>query len=211
MLFRSSAVATTQDLRPCACTLKIAGIFFASPNNLWETARFRNFYQNQAAMQANIQTDDMDARIISALGADGRRSYADVGAEVGLSTAAVHERVKKLLDKGVIRRFSISVDPERVGLNFTAFVAIRNDGGIHCRDVAPRLRAMPQVEELHSVAGEYDFLAKIRTTHARALEDVIYEIKAIAGVARTTSTVVLNTEFEDRPLDLAWVNAVKAD
>lgn len=151
-------------------------------------------------MQANIQTDDIDARIISALGADGRRSYADVGAEVGLSTAAVHERVKKMLDKGVIRRFSISVDPERVGLNFTAFVAIRNDGGIHCRDVAPRLRAMPQVEELHSVAGEHDFLAKIRTTHARALEDVLYAIKAIPGVARTTSTVVLNTEFEDRPL-----------
>ena len=157
-------------------------------------------------MQAKIQTDDMDARIISALGADGRRSYAEVGAEVGLSTAAVHERVKKMLDKGVIRRFSISVDPERVGLNFTAFVAIRNDGGIHCRDVAPRLRAMPQVEELHSVAGEYDFLAKIRTTHARALEDVIYQIKAIEGVARTTSTVVLNTEFEDRPLDLGWLS-----
>lgn len=157
-------------------------------------------------MQANIQTDEIDARIISALGADGRRSYAEVGAEVGLSTAAVHERVKKMLDKGVIRRFSISVDPERVGLNFTAFVAIRNDGGIHCRDVAPRLRAMPQVEELHSVAGEYDFLAKIRTTHARALEDVIYQIKAIEGVARTTSTVVLNTEFEDRPLDLGWLS-----
>ncbi|WP_198673140.1 Lrp/AsnC family transcriptional regulator [Simplicispira lacusdiani] len=160
-------------------------------------------------MQANIQTDSLDARIISALGADGRRSYAEVGAEVGLSTAAVHERVKKMLDKGVIRRFSISVDPERVGLNFTAFVAIRNDGGIHCRDVAPRLRAMPQVEELHSVAGEYDFLAKIRTTHARALEEVIYQIKAIEGVARTTSTVVLNTEFEDRPLDLGWMGSDK--
>ncbi len=153
-------------------------------------------------MQANIQTDDIDARIISALGADGRRSYADVGAEVGLSTAAVHERVKKMLDKGVIRRFSISVDPERVGLNFTAFVAIRNDGGIRCREVAPRLRAMPEVAELHSVAGEYDFLAKIRTTHARALEDLLYEIKSIPGVARTTSTVVLSTEMEDRPLDL---------
>ncbi|MBH1978200.1 MAG: Lrp/AsnC family transcriptional regulator [Comamonadaceae bacterium] len=155
--------------------------------------------------QANIQIDDADSRIISALAADGRRSYADIGAEVGLSTAAVHERVKKMLEKGVIRRFSISVDPDRVGLNFTAFVAIRNDGGIHCRDVAPRLLAMPQVEELHSVAGEYDFLAKIRTTHARALEDVIYQIKAIQGVARTTSTVVLNTEFEDRPLDLGWL------
>ena len=161
-------------------------------------------------MQANIQTDDIDARIISALGADGRRSYADVGAEVGLSTAAVHERVKKLLDKGVIRRFSISVDPDRVGLSFTAFVAIRNDGGIHCRDVAPRLRAMPEVQELHSVAGEYDFLAKIRTTHARALEDVIYQIKAIEGVARTTSTVVLSTAFEDRPLDLGKLQPGKA-
>ena len=142
--------------------------------------------------QANIQIDDIDSRIISVLAADGRRSYADIGTEVGLSTAAVHERVKKMLEKGVIRRFAISVD-------------LRNDGGIHCRDVAPRLRAMPQVEELHSVAGEYDFLAKIRTTHARALEDVIYQIKAIEGVARTTSTVVLNTEFEDRPLDLGWL------
>lgn len=156
-------------------------------------------------MQANIQTDGMDARIISALSTNGRRSYAEVGAEVGLSTAAVHERVKKLLDKGVIRRFSISVEPERLGLSFTAFVAIRNDGGAHCRDIAPRLQAMPEIEELHSVAGEYDFLAKVRTTHARALEDVLYQIKAIEGVARTTSTVVLNTEFEDRPLNLAWM------
>ncbi|CAN7516136.1 MULTISPECIES: Lrp/AsnC family transcriptional regulator [unclassified Acidovorax] len=157
-------------------------------------------------MQANIQTDDIDARIISALSTDGRRSYAEVGSEVGLSTAAVHERVKKLLDKGVIRRFSISVEPERVGLSFTAFVAIRNDGGAHCRDIAPRLQAMPEIEELHSVAGEYDFLAKVRTTHARALEDVLYQIKAIEGVARTTSTVVLNTEFEDRPLNLGWMS-----
>ena len=147
-------------------------------------------------MQANIQIDEMDARILSAMSVDSRRSYAEVDAEVGLSTAAVHERVRKLVERGVIRRFSLSVDPDALGLSFTAFVAIRNDGGIHCRDVAPRLRAMPEVQELHSVAGEYDFLAKIRTTHARALEDVLYAIKAIPGVARTTSTVVLNTEFE---------------
>src|SRR3990167_5998766 len=135
-------------------------------------------------MQANIQTDDMDARIISALGADGRRSYADVGAEVGLSTAAVHERVKKLLDKGVIRRFSISVDPERVGLNFTAFVAIRNDGGAHCRDIAPRLRGIPQVEELHSVGGGPVSPATPGPPHARGLKDVLSQKKAIPGVGR---------------------------
>ena len=59
------------------------------------------------------------------------------------------------------------------------------------------------------MAGYNDFIANIRTTHARGLEDVLYQIKAIPGVARTTSTVVLNTEFEDRPLDLGWVNADK--
>jgi len=158
------------------------------------------FDQNSAAMQANIQPDDTDARILTALSADSRRSYADVAAEVGLSTAAVHERVKKMLERGVIERFSLRVAPERVGLHFTAFVAIRNDGGAHCREIAPRLRELPEVLELHSVAGEHDFIAKVRTTHARALEDVLYAIKAIPGVARTTSTVVLNTEFEERPL-----------
>jgi len=153
-------------------------------------------------MQTNIQTDAIDAKILTALGEDGRRSYAEVGAEVGLSTAAVHERVKKMLERGVIRRFSISVDPHTVGLNFTAFVAIRNDGGAHCRDIAPRLRELSSVQELHSVAGEYDLLAKVRTPHARDLEAVLLQIKSIPGVARTTSTVVLNTEFEDQPLRL---------
>ncbi len=151
-------------------------------------------------MPTNIQIDALDARILTALGEDGRRSYAEVGAEVGLSTAAVHERVKKMLERGVIRRFSISVDPQSVGLSFTAFVAIRNDGGAHCREVAPRLREIAAVQELHSVAGEYDFLAKIRTGQARELEAVLYQIKSIPGVSRTTSTVVLNTEFEDQPL-----------
>jgi len=121
---------------------------------------------------------------------------------VGLSTAAVHERVKKMLERGVIQRFALQVDHEAVGLNFTAFVAIRNDGGAHCREIAPRLREIAAVQELHSVAGEYDFLAKVRTAHARDLEGVLYQIKSIPGVARTTSTVVLNTEFEGQPLKL---------
>lgn len=151
-------------------------------------------------MQANILPDAIDARIITALGVDSRRSYAEVGVEVGLSTAAVHERVKKMLDRGVIERFSLRLDSAKLGQNLTAFVAIRNDGGLHCREVGPRLGALPEILELHSVAGEYDFLAKIRTTHAQALEDILYRIKAIPGVARTTSTVVLSTAFEDRPL-----------
>lgn len=113
-----------------------------------------------------------------------------------MSTAAVHERVRKMVERGVIERFSIKVAPEALGLHLTAFVAIRNDGGVHCRDIAARLRELPEVVEVHSVAGEHDTLIKVRCVHARALEDVLYAIKAIPGVQRTTSTVVLNTEFE---------------
>ncbi len=156
-----------------------------------------------SSAQETFPIDHIDAGIISALSADGRRSYADVGAEVGLSTAAVHERVRKLVERGTIQRFSVQVDHEAVGLNFTAFVAIRNDGGAHCREIAPRLREIPAVQELHSVAGEYDFLAKIRTARARDLEDVLARIKSIPGVSRTTSTVVLNTVFEGQPLKIA--------
>jgi len=158
-------------------------------------------------MQDNVQLDKVDAGIISALSRDGRMSYAEVAAEVGLSTAAVHERVKKLLERGTIRRFGLSVAPDKLGLHFTAFVAIRHDGGVRCREIAPALQALPEVLELHSVAGEHDCLAKVRTAHARALEDVLYKIKAIPGVARTTSTVVLNTEFEDRPMQVSSLRA----
>jgi Lrp/AsnC family transcriptional regulator, leucine-responsive regulatory protein len=142
--------------------------------------------------------DNTDARILSALSSDSRRSYAEVGAEVGLSTAAVHERVRKLIERGVIEHFDLRIAPEKVGLHFTAFVAIRNESGINCAHLAEQLRAIPQVLELHSVAGEYDELLKVRTRNATEFEQVIYQIKAIPGIARTTSTVVLRSEFENR-------------
>jgi len=154
------------------------------------------YIRESGTMQEILQADDLDKRILTALMADGRRSYADVAAEVGMSTAAVHERVRKMLERGAIERFTIRVAPEAQGLHLTAFVAIRNDGGAYCRDIAARLRELPEVVELHSVAGEHDALAKVRCANARALEDVLYAIKAVPGVMRTTSTVVLNTEFE---------------
>jgi Lrp/AsnC family transcriptional regulator, leucine-responsive regulatory protein len=149
-------------------------------------------------MQAIIQLDDIDKRIITALSTDSRKSYAQVGLEVGLSTAAVHERVKKLLERGVIERFSLRINAELIGLQLVAFVFLRHDGGLHCRDVAPLLTAIPEVQELHSVAGEYDFLLKVRTSNARSLEEVLYAMKAIPSVQRTLSTVVLTTVFEER-------------
>jgi Lrp/AsnC family transcriptional regulator, leucine-responsive regulatory protein len=178
--------------------LNLIGIKTSLPENFQLSAVVQKVIRMSLANQVNLPLDELDARILTELSVDSRRSYAEVGKDVGLSTAAVHERVRKMVERGVIERFSLRIVPERVGLQLAAYVFIRNEAGVRCSEVSPRLRALPEVVELHSVAGEYDFLAKIRTTHARRLEDLLFEIKSVSGVARTTSTIVLTTDFEER-------------
>jgi Lrp/AsnC family transcriptional regulator, leucine-responsive regulatory protein len=177
-------------------------LFAGITTNLQEIIRqicsIRQFNPRKFQLQAIIQLDDIDKGIVTSLSTDSRKSYAQVGAEVGLSTAAVHERVKKLMERGVIECFSLRINAELIGLQLVAFVFLRHDGGTRSREIAPKLTQIAEVQELHSVAGEYDFLLKIRTANARSLEEVLYEIKAIDGVMRTFSTVVLSTEFEAR-------------
>jgi len=147
-----------------------------------------------------VQIDSIDRAILLELQQESRLSYVEIGARVGLSPAAVHDRVKKLERKGVIQAYKIRVNPEALGLKLTAFVSIRLDNDSSCRAVLPDLEQFTEVEEVHSVAGEVDVLLKVRTADPKTLEDLIYRIKAVAGVSRTTSSVVLSTAVEGRPL-----------
>ncbi|MER3484094.1 MAG: Lrp/AsnC family transcriptional regulator [Meiothermus sp.] len=147
-----------------------------------------------------VQIDAIDRAILLELQQESRLSYAEIGARVGLSPAAVHDRVKKLERKGVIQAYRIRVSPEALGLKLTAFVSIRLENNSSCRAVLPALEQFPEVEEVHSVAGEVDVLLKVRTTDPKTLEDLIYRIKSVEGVSRTTSSVVLSTAVEGRPL-----------
>lgn len=147
-----------------------------------------------------IQLDGRDKAILLELQHESRLSYAEIGSRVGLSPAAVHDRVKKLERKGVIKAYKIQVDPEALGLRLTAFVAIRLDNNFTGPEIQPSLEQFPQIEEIHSIAGETDILLKVRTTDTKALEALIYRIKSVPGVARITSTIVLSTALEGRPL-----------
>lgn len=147
-----------------------------------------------------IQLDAVDKAILLVLQRDTRLSYAQIGAQVGLSAAAVHDRVKKLEKRGVILGYKVQVDPEVLGLGLTAFIAVRLENHASANQVAPRLAEFSEIEEFHSVAGEVDLLLKVRSASPKALEELIYRLKAVEGVARTTSSVVLTTMFEGRPL-----------
>jgi Lrp/AsnC family transcriptional regulator, leucine-responsive regulatory protein len=147
-----------------------------------------------------IRLDDIDTAILVNLQQDSRIAYADLAAKVGLSVGAVHERVKKLERKGVIKRYRVDVDPEAIGLKLTAFVAVQLESNSNCRSLMPEFVKFPEIEEVHSVAGEIDVILKVHSTDTKTLEDLLYRIKAIKGISRMTTRVVLSTELEGRPI-----------
>ena len=143
--------------------------------------------------------DGRDRDIIAALQHDARATYADVAARVGLSASAVHERVRKLEQAGVIRGYRAVVDPGSLGLFVTAVIAATPLDPQQPDDLPERVAGFPEVEDCYSVAGEASYLLKVRTETTADLEDLIRRLRERAGVA-TRTTIVLSIPFEGRPL-----------
>lgn len=139
--------------------------------------------------------DETDRRIVGLLLEDAGRTYAQLGREVSLSPAAVHERVRRLRVSGVVRRTTVEVDPDVVGLDVLAFVLLDTEGW--ARDhVFAAAQADPRVEEAHSVAGNSNFLLKVRSAGPDGLEEVLRMLYQVPGVVRTRTIMVLRRGFE---------------
>jgi DNA-binding Lrp family transcriptional regulator len=141
--------------------------------------------------------DDVDRQLLVLLQQDAAQSYAALGQAVGLSAGATHERVRKLRERGVIRRTAVEVDPAAVGKGVLAFVMV--DSTRWVGDSGDRFAAIPEIQEAHVIAGSASVLVKIRTATTEGLQDVLRRIYAIDGVSGTHATVVLETFFE-RPV-----------
>jgi Lrp/AsnC family leucine-responsive transcriptional regulator len=142
--------------------------------------------------------EDLDRQIIRLLSRDGRMSYTDLGKAAGLSTSAVHQRVRRLEQRGVIKGYAALVDAEAVGLPLTAFISVKPLEASAPDDTAERLADLSEIEACHSVAGEENYILKVRVGSPADLEMLIGVIRAKAGVS-TRTTVVLSTPFESRP------------
>lgn len=145
------------------------------------------------------ELNDTDRAIIAHLQQEGRATFAHIAQQVGLSPAAVHERVKKLEARGVIIGYRAVVDPERVGAAVTAFVMVTQTAAPRS-ELEQAFERMPWVEECHHIAGEESLMLKVRADSTRALEHLIWEIRALPSVERTKTIIVLGTEFEGRPV-----------
>ncbi len=142
--------------------------------------------------------EEIDRQIVSLLLRDGRMSYTDLGKATGLSTSAVHQRVRRLEQRGVIRGYAAVVDPEALGLPLTAFVSVTPLDPAAPDDVPERLAHLIELEACHSVAGDENYILKVRVATPGALETLLARIRADAGVS-TRTTVVLSTPYESRP------------
>jgi Lrp/AsnC family transcriptional regulator, leucine-responsive regulatory protein len=141
--------------------------------------------------------DQIDRALLGHLQQDATQSFAVLGRAVGLSAGAAHERVRKLRERGVIRRTTVEVDPAAVGNAVLAYVMV--DSVSWMGDSAKDFTAIPEILEAHVIAGSASVLVKVRTATTGQLQDVLRRIYAIHGVSGTQATVVLETLIE-RPV-----------
>jgi Lrp/AsnC family leucine-responsive transcriptional regulator len=142
--------------------------------------------------------EDLDRRIVALLSADGRMSFTDLGKETGLSTSAAHQRVRRLEQRGIIRGFGAIVDHESIGLPLTAFISIKPIDPSAPDDAPERLAGITEIEACHSVAGDENYILKVRVGKPGDLEALLAEIRSKANVS-TRTTIVLSTPYEGRP------------
>lgn len=140
-------------------------------------------------------SDPIDIRLIAALRDNGRATTAELARLVGRSRTSVQSRLERLQRDGVITGFTVQIAPEHDLGAVRAHVMIKV-GPKETRAVATALKVIPQVRLLHSVSGEVDLIAVAATATVAEMDQVIDRIGSLAGVERTTSSIILSTKFE---------------
>lgn len=138
-----------------------------------------------------------DREIVRLLASDGRMSYTDLGKATGLSTSAVHQRVKRLEQQGVITGYAARVDHTAIGYPLTAFVSITPIDASHPDNYPDLLADLEAIESCWSVAGEESYILQLRTSTPADLEILLAKVRAVANVT-TRTTIVLSTPYENR-------------
>ncbi len=119
-----------------------------------------------------------------------------MAAIVGLGSSAVHERVKRLEQRGYVKGYGARLDAQRLGIELVAFVSVYTQYDVQYDAFHSTIAALPEVSEVYSVAGEESFLLKVSTRSTAHLDDFLTRLKSIAGIARSKTTIVLSTPFE---------------
>ncbi|HKN96812.1 MAG TPA: Lrp/AsnC family transcriptional regulator [Pseudonocardiaceae bacterium] len=142
--------------------------------------------------------EPIDRAILRELVADGRKTLTDLAERVGLSVSAVHQRVRRLEQRGAVRGYAAKLDLEQLGLPLTALISLTPIDPAAPDDYPTRLQHLAGIEACYSVAGDESYVLLVRVASPAALEELLRQIREAANVS-TRTTVVLSTPFEGRP------------
>lgn len=150
--------------------------------------------------------DAKDWQLIELLQEDARVGYAELGRQVGLSAPATAERVKRLEEAGVIRSYRAQIDPGKLGYAIEAVIRLRCDGSI-CSRVGQALAEVPEVLDYRRLAGEDSGSLRVIAMSVSHLESILDRIVKVHPSISTTTLVVLQTPYTNRPLSRAmWLD-----
>ena len=153
--------------------------------------------------QVDRTLDETDLHILDLLQANARETQAEIARIVGLAPSAVLERIRKLEARGALRGYVAQVDPKAIGVGLLAFVSVRTEEFGPEQPVAQALAQLPEVLELHDVAGEDCYLIKVRARDAEHLGQLLRtRVARIPGVRSTRTTIVLETVKETSRLPI---------
>jgi Lrp/AsnC family leucine-responsive transcriptional regulator len=147
--------------------------------------------------------DKTDRQILHSLMADGRKPWSDLASELKLSPPAAADRVRRLEQNGVIQGYRAVIDPGHIGCHLTAFVAVTLERPQHRDRFLKKIRNLAEVQECHHVAGDDDYLLKVRCENTRHLDRIIsMNMKSLPGIVRTRTTIVMDTIKETGELPI---------
>ena len=154
--------------------------------------------------------DATDKDILNILQQDGRTSNAEIARQVNLAPSAVLERIRKLEERGAVRGYNANIDPASVDLGLLAFVMVRSDERRGSPITEAALVAMPEVQEVHHIAGEDCFMLKVRVRDTAALNELLADrIGSIESVRSTKTTIVLRTAKETSTIPIAGADVAR--
>jgi Lrp/AsnC family transcriptional regulator for asnA, asnC and gidA len=143
-------------------------------------------------MAENMNIDELDRKILDIITKNARIPYLEVARECGVSGAAIHQRVQRLIKIGVIKGSEFKVDPVLVGFHTCAYIGIFLDHPGHFREVVKQFLEIPEIIECHYTTGNYSLFIKVYTRNNEHLKDVLTErIQNIPGIARTETLISL--------------------
>jgi len=150
------------------------------------------------AMANSLDVTDM--RLLKELKENARENIASLSKKLGIPRTTVHYRIRKLVDEGVIEKFTVKPNYKKLDLGTTAFILARYepDSGLTQREVANRVAALEGVYEVHVVAGEWDLLIKVRAPNSEEVGRIVVDrLREIKGIGQTVTMVSFVTVKEE--------------